>query len=102
MRKIVTALVAFLAAVVGVVVWVQPAQATSCSTAMEHQAVPWDYDNYRARVRCSSVSSNTKVQGILYRTGVDKYTQWFTRQDATYYTGWYVWGTGSGYKTAPV
>jgi hypothetical protein len=69
---------------------------------MQKTVVPWDYDTYRTRVSCSSVSSNTKAQGILYRTGLDKYTSWFTRTNTYYYTGWYVWGTGSGYKTAPV
>lgn len=75
----------------------------NCSHGMQRIDQPWwDDDDYRAWARCSSLEANSKAQGELTRVGVHKYTVWFTRLNTTYYTNWYIWGTGSTVTIARV
>ena len=63
----------------------------NCSSALEKEERSWQPDVYRVRARCSSLQADSKAQGVLDRNvSQDGYTQWFTRIDFNYYSGWYV------------
>ncbi len=46
--------------------------------------------------------SHASARGRLIRTGLDKYTSWFTRTDTSSYIRWCIWGTGSSVTVARV
>ncbi len=103
MKNRVMAVMAAGVAIAGLV-QAAPAQALggNCSHALEKRVVDWNPDEYRARAWCSSLQGDSKAQGRLIRTGLDKYTSWFTRTNTSYYSGWYIWGTGSSVTIARV
>ena len=97
---------AVAAAAVGFIVSITamalPAQAVggTCSSFLQNQAVTLSPDVYRAGASCSSLQPNSKARAQLIRTGVDQYSQWFTRLNTTYYTTWQSWGTGSAVQVS--
>ncbi|MDR2566946.1 MAG: hypothetical protein LBC97_13015 [Bifidobacteriaceae bacterium] len=45
---------------------------------------------WRAKAKCTTINSDSKVQGTLVRDlAADPSTQWFTTTGTWYYTGWW-------------
>lgn len=74
----------------------------NCSSGMERQDNTWTDDVYRAWASCSSLQADSKARAVLDRTGLDKYSSYFTRLNTRVYTGWYVWGNGHAVEIARI
>lgn len=88
LRLFLVALVAMLA--VPTTVALSPANSVSAScTAAKETRAETGLDSNRARVRCTSIASDTKVRAKLNRNNGPDYTgSWFTTTYKNYYSPW--------------
>ncbi len=105
LSKFTTGIVAAMLLGGGLVATATPASATNCNDYRSSQSSGLGYNEYRARATCSQIDGNRKVRAALIRSGgPDYYSQYFTRLNVSYYTGWYSCyaGCNSGYQVANV
>lgn len=80
------------------------AAASTCSSILQEQDQP-GLNAFRAGARCSRIDANRKVRAWLVRDGgPDYYSQYFTRTNTYYYSGWYTCylGCHDSYQVVPL